>query len=242
MKNKKKRTGAVITVIVILLILATGAVFAWTQYTQIQQEKEAAYNLASEFFEAGNYRDAYKAYLQLEDYKDAGEKAEQTHQLMTDAAKTHMETAQHLSDLQFNTVAGLYLTEVLADENLFTLDDYNKMAEMIGNIYSLAQTQYQEVMVIDDKDKMTLPVMEQLMPRIEALEQHKDPQEALLVLSEITTFSLADQVFDHCWVDGIFVNTSLDTLAAGCPLWVPAMDQIIANDEGLDVIALVNRS
>ena len=77
---------------------------------------------------------------------------------------------------------------------------------------------------------------------IEALEQHKDPQEALLVLSEITTFSLADQVFDHCWVDGIFVNTSLDTLAAGCPLWVPAMDQIIANDEGLDVIALVNRS
>ena len=61
------------------------------------------------------------------------------------------------------------------------------------------------------------------------------------VISELTTFSLADQVFLHCWQNGTFADTTLDALAENCPVWVPVMDQVIASEETLDVIALVKR-
>ena len=201
-KQKKKKTGLVITIVVILLILASGGFYAWNLYTQAMAEKEAIYTQAAEYAANGNDRDAYKTYLQVEDYKDAAQQAAQLQQQMADAAKMHMDTAQKLSDLKFNTIAGLYLTEILADANQFTLDDYNKMAEMVGSFYALASQQYEEVQLINDKNSMTLPVMEELMPRIEALEESRDPQEALLVIAELKTFSLADQVFSHCWKNG----------------------------------------
>ena len=239
---KKKKTGAVIALVIVLLILAAGGFVAYTMYSNVIAEKESIYVQAEEYLIADNYRDAYRTYLQVEGYKDAAEKAASAQQQMADNAKTHIGKAQHLSDLKFNTIAGLYLTEVLANEKQFTLDDYNKMAEMVGSFYSLAATQYEEVSAIDDKDLMTLPVMEVLMPRIEALETGSDPLEALDVMSEVTTFSLADQVFLHCWNNETFASTSLDTMAELAPVWVPAMDQIIAATESLDIIALVNRS
>lgn len=240
--KKKKRTGLVITLVVILLILAAGGFVAYTMYANAMAEKEAVYVQAEEYLSAGNYRDAYRTYLQVEDYKDSAEKANSTLQMMESTAKTHIYLAQHFSDLNFNTVAGLYLTEVLKNEKQFTLDDYNEMADMIGGFYELATKQYTENMEIEDKDLMTLPVMEKLMPRIEALEAGSDPMEALDVISEITTFSLADQVFLHCWNNGIFDGTSLDTMAQICPVWVPAMDQVIASDENLDILELVSRT
>lgn len=237
----KKKTGAVIAIVVVLLILAAGGIFAYKMYSNAMQEKEAVYVQAEDYMNTGNYRDAYQNYLQIEGYKDAAEKAVSTQQMMESTAKTHIYLAQHLSDLKFNTVAGLYLTEVLKNEKQFTLDGYNEMAGMIGSFYELAAQQYAENMAIDDKDQMTLPVMEVLMPRIEALNADSDPMEALDVMSEIKTFSLADQVFLHCWNHGIFANTSLDTMAQSCPDWVPAMDQVIASDETLDILALVSR-
>lgn len=244
MKNtaRKKHTGAIIAIVVILLVLAAGGIYAYTMYTNAMQEKEATYNLAAEYEAAGNHRDAYKTYLKAEGFQDADQKAAQLLQQMTDAAKKQMDTAQMLSDLQYNTIAGLYLTEMLADANQFTLDDYNKMAEMVGNFYALASQQYAEVQLINDKNSMTLPVMEALMPRIEALEESSDPQEALLVIAELKTFSLADQVFSHCWKNGAFTDTSIYTLAEALPLWVPMMDQVISATESLDVVALVNKS
>lgn len=239
---KKKKTGVVIAIVVILLILAAGSIFAFTMYSNAMAEKEAIYVQAEDYLNAGNIRDAYRTYLQVEDYKDAAEKAASAQQQMTDAAKTHMDKAQQLSDLQYNMVAGLYLNAVLENEKQFTLDDYNKMAEMISRFYELANQQYAEVQLINDKNSMTLPVMEELMPRIEALEESKDPVEALDVISQLKTFSLADQVFFHCWNNGTFANTDLITMAEALPVWVPAMDQIIAATESLDVIALVNRS
>lgn len=239
---KRKKTGGIIAIVVILLVLAVCAMFAWNYYSQIIAEKQAIYDQAEEFFAAGNYRDAYRTYLQAEDFKDAADKAAKTQQLMADGAKLHKDKAQHLSSLKFNTVAGLYLTRVLENAKQFTLEDYNEMAGMIGGFYDLAAQQYAENMAIEDKDLMTLPVMEILMPRIEALGAGRDPAEALDVMSEVTTFSLADQVFLHCWNDGIFDSTTLDTMAELAPVWVPAMDQIIAETENLDVVALVNRS
>lgn len=236
----KKKTGLVIAIVVLLLILAVGAVFAYHLHTQAIQEKQSIYNQAESYASAGNYRDAYRTYLQAEGFEDAAEKATQVQQMMEDAAKTHMDIAQHLSDLKFNTIAGLYLTDVLAEENLFTLDDYNEMAAMIGECYDLAAQQYSEVMTIDDKPTKT--IMEDLMPRIEALEESRNPQDAMQIISELTTFSLADQVFLHCWQNGTFADTTLDTLANSCPVWVPVMDQVIAADETLDVVALVNKT
>lgn len=239
---KKKKTGAVIALVVVLVILVAGGFVAYSMYSNAMAEKDAVYVQAEAYLNAGNIRDAYRTYLQVEDYKDAAEKAANAQQQMIDAAKIHMDTAQHLSDLKFNTIAGLYLTEVLANEKQFTLDDYNKMAEMVGSFYALATAQYEEVTAIDDKDLMTLPVMEVLMPRIEALEDGNEPLEALDVMSEVTTFSLADQVFLHCWNNGTFASTPLDTMAELAPVWVPVMDQVIAATESLDVIALVNKS
>ena len=239
---KKKKTGVVIAIVVVLVILAAGGFVAYTMYANAMAEKEAIYVQAEEYLNAGNIRDAYRTYLQVEDYKDAAEKAANAQQQMADAAKTHMDVAQNLSNLKFNTVAGLYLTEILNDEKRFTLDDYNKMAVMVGSFYTLAAKEYEEVKAIDDKDLMTLPVMEVLMPRIEALEESKDPTEALLVMSEVTTFTLADQVFFHCWNNETFSDTSLYTMAEVAPVWVPVMDQIISATDSLDVIALVGRS
>lgn len=236
---KKKKTGLIITTVIVLLCLAAGGFFAWNRYTQVMEEKQNAYNQAEAYLATGNYRDAYRSYLQLEDFADASEKAVQVQQMMADAAAEHIAVAQHYSDLKFNTIAGLYLTEVLADENLFTLDDYNEMAAMIGSFYDLAAQQYTEVMTIDDKQTKT--IMDELMPRIEALEESRNPQDAMQVISELTTFSLADQVFLHCWQNGTFADTTLDALAEHCPVWVPVMDQVIASEETLDVIALINR-
>ena len=236
----KKKTGLIVTIVVILLVLAAGAFFLWNMHTQDLQAKQEIYAQAEAYFADSNYRDAYRTYLQAENFEDAAEKAVQVQQMMEDAAKKHMEIAQHYSDLKFNTIAGLYLTEVLVDENLFTLDDYNEMAGMIASFYDLAAQQYAKVMTIDEK--LTLPVMEALMPRIEALEESKNPQDAMQVISELTTFSLADQVFLHGWQNGTFANTSLDTLAQSCAVWVPVMDQVIAADENLDIMALISRA
>lgn len=239
--TKKKRTGLIIALVVVLVIVAAGAAYAWNLYSQALQEKQEIYALAEKHFADGNYRDAYRTYLQVEGFEDATEKAAQMQKLMDDNAKTHTALAQHLSDLKFNTIAGLYLTEVLSSmEKQFALDDYNAMAAMISDYYALATQQYAEVMTIDDK--MLRLTMEDLMPRIEALEETKNAQDAMQILNEVTTFSLADQVFFHCWENGAFDNTTLDVMAQNCPIWAPMMDQVIAADANLDVLALVNRS
>ena len=235
-KKKKSKVGLIIVVVILLAAIAAGVVFVGLPYLR---QMQALYDRGVAYMQAENYRDAYTVFTEAGDFKDAAAQALEASAQMDAAAQELTGKAQSLADMGFKMVAGLYLTEKLAQPNRVTLADYNEMAILIGEYYADAQAQYDAVIAVEEK--MTKTTMEEVMPRLEALEDSKDPVEALQVMAMITTPRLASELFEKCWANGTFSQTSLEDLAQGAPYWVPVMDQLIPIAEGADIVEVAER-
>lgn len=234
MQNRKRKTGIVIAVSVLLAAIIAGIVFV---AIPAMNTKKAAYAEATAYLEEGNYRLAYKGFRELGNYKDAAEQAEAATRKMQEAAQTHINKAKELADMGFNMLAGLYLTAQLADEFQFTTEDYNAMADMIGDLYADAKTLYESAMEYDEK-KTTIPMLE-FMDSLTSLAQSQDPLEALQILGTLTSAPLVEQLIATCIEEGLFDNLPLEKIAEMAPFWVPIIDQYLAAMNNLNILELV---
>lgn len=232
---KKSKTGLIIVIVILLAAIAAGIVFV--VMPQMQQ-KQAAYAEATAYLEEGNYRQAYKGFHALGDYKDASEQAAKATELMQAAAQKHIEKAQELADMGYNMLAGLYLTAQLANEFQFTLEDYNEMADMIGDLYADAQVLFESTMAYDEKQPI-IPMLE-IWGSITQFGESKDPLAALEIMNELTSAPLVEQMVKTCIEEGLFDSIPLDKIADMAPFWVPIVDQYLAAMADLDILSLVD--
>lgn len=232
--EKKSRKGIVIVVVILLLAIAAGIVFV--VMPQMQQ-KQAAYAQAAVYLEEGNYRQAYKEFQALGNYKDAPQQAAKATELMQAAAQKHIDKAKELSDMGYNMLAGLYLTAQLANEFQFTLEDYNEMTDLIADLYADAQVLFESTMEYDEKQTI-IPMLE-IWDSITQFAVSKDPLAALEIINELTSAPLVEQLIKTCIEEGLFDDIPLDKIADMAPFWVPIIDQYLAAMADLDIIHLV---
>ena len=233
--KKKSKAGLII---VLILLVAIIAIIAFVGMP-ILNELNEGYDNATALYEAGNYNDAYYAFLAIENYKDSAEKAAEVRQLMTENAETIAQKAQVVADMGFHMIAGMYLTQLLEESTNLHVDDYNELAVTIGNYYAAAEEAFAAVMAVDEK--MPIIPMQAFMAQLEALEESNDPVEALDILSSVTSPPLAEQLIKDCIKRDTFVETSLLEISQAAPYWVPMIDQYFAAIEGIDIDELVHR-
>ena len=122
LKKRKNQCTIRRAVAVLLVIAIIGGIVGYNAYTQRQANK-ATYEMAMEYVQTENYLDAYAIFVDLEEFADAPQKAEQMQKLMEATAGELIRNAQMLYDYGLYRAAGYYLNRATNQANSVTETD-----------------------------------------------------------------------------------------------------------------------
>lgn len=96
-KKKGKKTGAIVAIILVLVLLIGGGVGFYLYTQHVYQENLAAYEDAALLLEKGDYDGALAAFRELDDFEDAADRAEELEELQ----KNYLEAQSLLDEHKF---------------------------------------------------------------------------------------------------------------------------------------------